>query len=43
MCHTAKELEVQVKRDGKIYVQKFQSNDEGAHPITEVVVTGTYR
>ena len=42
VCHTAKELEVQVKRDGKIYVQKFQSNDEGAHPITEVVVTGTY-
>lgn len=36
VCHTAKWLEVTVKRDNKIYYQKFESNDEGAKPITEV-------
>lgn len=48
VCHTAKWLKVEVKRDGKIYRQTFESNDEGAHAITEVTEsignssTGTY-
>ena len=37
--HTAKWLTVEVHRDGKVYTQKFESDDEGAHPITEVVET----
>lgn len=37
VCHTAKWLEVIVKRDGKIYSQRFESNAEGAQPITEVI------
>ena len=36
VCHTAKWLEVWVKRDGVIYHQRFESNDEGAHAVTEV-------
>lgn len=45
--HTAKWLTVEVHRDGKVYTQKFESDDEGAHPITDVIeskgtnVTGT--
>lgn len=35
--HTAKWLTVEVRRDGKIYTQKFESNDEGAYPITDVL------
>ena len=38
--HTAKWLTVEVHRDGKIYVQKFESNDEGAYPITDVLEVG---
>lgn len=36
VCHTAKWLEVEVKRDNKIFFQRFESNDEGAKPVTEV-------
>ncbi len=48
VCHTAKWLKVEVHRDGKIYRQQFESNDEGAHPLSEVQefpgtpATGTY-
>ena len=48
VCHTAKWLEVDVRRDGKHYKQRFESNDEGAHAIEEVFespgneTTGTY-
>ena len=38
--HTAKWLTVEVRRDGKIYTQKFESNDEGAYPITDVLEAG---
>lgn len=38
--HTATWLEVQVKRDGKVYFQRFESDDEGAHPVTEVLEKG---
>ena len=37
--HTAKWLTVEVHRDGKVYTQKFESDDEGAHPITDVLET----
>ena len=37
VCHTAKWLYVEVKRDGKLYTQKFESTDEGAKAITEVI------
>ncbi len=36
VCHTAKWLEVWVRRDGTIYHQRFESDDEGAHAVTEV-------
>ena len=36
VCHTAAWLEVEVYRDNKRYTQKFKSDDEGAHAITEV-------
>ena len=36
VCHTAKWLEVTVNRDGKQYYQRFESDDEGAHAVTEV-------
>lgn len=48
VCHTAKWLEVTVKRDGKVYKQRFESDSEGAKAITGVVetkgdhTTGTY-
>lgn len=35
--HTAKWLTVEVHRDRKIYTQRFESDDEGAHPITDVI------
>ena len=37
VCHTAEWLKVEVTRDGFLYTQSFQSNDEGAHPITNVI------
>ena len=40
VCHTAKWLEVTVKRDGNIYYQKFTSTDEGATAVTDVQVIG---
>ena len=48
VCHTAKWLDVVVRRDGKIYSQRFESTDEGATAITEVLekkgsaATGTH-
>ena len=39
VCHTAEWLMVQVKRDGYKYTQCFESNDEGAHPTTDVEQT----
>ena len=43
VCHTSSWLEVEVKRDGIIWYQKFESNDEGAYPVTEVENHGSYR
>lgn len=40
VCHTASWLEVEVHRDGKIYKQKFKSDDEGAHPLYDVKECG---
>lgn len=40
VCHTAAWLEVEVKRDGKIYKQRFESDEEGAHPVTDVQEVG---
>ena len=37
VCHTAEWLNVEVHRDGKIYSQHFKSDDEGAHPTTDVI------
>lgn len=37
VCHTAEWLTVTVMREGKTYFQKFESNDEGAHPTTDVL------
>lgn len=37
VCHTAEWLEVTVKRDNKVYYQKFISDDEGAKQVTEVI------
>ena len=48
VCHTAKWLDVIVRRDGKIYSQRFKSTDEGATAVTEVLekkgsaATGTH-
>lgn len=49
VCHTAKWLEVTVKRDGKIWYQRFESTSEGASACEEVKtidtcgsVTGTF-
>lgn len=36
VCHTAEWLTVRVYRDNKVYCQRFESDDEGAHPITDV-------
>ena len=40
VCHTASWLEVEVHRDGNIYFQRFESNDEGAKPIEDVKIIG---
>lgn len=40
VCHTASWLEVEVKRDGNIYKQRFESTDEGAKATTNVEITG---
>ena len=37
VCHTAEWLEVIVYRDNKIYSQRFESDEEGARPVTEVL------
>lgn len=42
VCHTAKWLEVKVKRDGFIWRQKFESDVEGARPLADVENIGTY-
>lgn len=39
VCHTAKWLEVEVHREGNIYFQRFESDDEGAKAVTEVITT----
>ena len=36
VCHTAEWLAVRVYRDNKCYFQKFESDEEGAHPVDEV-------
>ena len=36
VCHTAEWLEVEVKRDGIKWYQRYESTDEGAVPVTEV-------
>lgn len=40
VCHTASWLEVEVKREGKIFFQRFESDDEGAHAIEEPKIIG---
>lgn len=40
VCHTAEWLEVRVMREGKIWYQRFESNDEGATAVTEVQEIG---
>lgn len=42
VCHTATFLEVEVKRDGILWFQRFESNDEGARAVTEVRNKGSY-
>ena len=37
VCHTAKWLTVDVKRDGKLYTQRFESTEEGATAKTDVI------
>ena len=39
VCHTAKWLEVEVHRDGNIYFQRFESNEEGAIPTSDVTIS----
>ena len=38
--HTAVWFEAEVKREGKIFFQRFESDEEGAHPTTEVLEKG---
>ena len=40
VCHTAEWLEVRVMREGKIWFQRFESDDEGARAVTEVQEIG---
>ena len=40
VCHTAEWLEVEVHRDGNIYKQRYESDDEGAHPTSDVQTIG---
>lgn len=37
VCHTAKWLEVEVYRDKKRYTQRFESDDEGAQAVTQII------
>ena len=37
VCHTAEWLNVEVHRDGKMYTQRFESDDEGARAVTDVI------
>ena len=39
VCHTAKWLEVEVHRDGNVYFQRFESNEEGATPVSDVKIS----
>jgi topoisomerase-4 subunit B len=41
VCHTAKWLKVEVKREGNIYFQSFHETDEGAVPDNEVKIIGS--
>lgn len=41
VCHTAKWLEVEVKRDGNIYFQRFESTEEGATAVEDVKIIGS--
>lgn len=38
VCHTAKWLEVEVHRDGNIYFQRFESDDEGAKATSDIKI-----
>lgn len=38
VCHTSKWLEVEVHRDGNIYFQRFESDDEGAKATADITV-----
>ena len=40
VCHTAKWLEVKVMRDGEIWFQRFESDDEGANALENVKSIG---
>lgn len=40
VCHTAKWLEVRVMREGKIWFQRFESDNEGAKALEEVKCIG---
>ena len=40
VCHTAKWLEVKVMRDGEIWFQRFESDDEGAKALENVKSIG---
>ena len=40
VCHTAKWLKVEVKREGNIYFQSFHETDEGAVPDDDVKIVG---
>ena len=40
VCHTAKWLKVEVKREGNIYFQSFHETDEGAVPDSDVKIIG---
>lgn len=40
VCHTAKWLEVRVMREGKIWFQRFESDEEGAKALEDVKCIG---
>lgn len=40
VCHTAEWLEVRVMREGKIWFQRFESDNDGARAVTEVQEIG---
>lgn len=41
VCHTAKWLKVEVRREGNIYFQSFHETEEGAVPDDDVKIIGT--